>query len=362
MTQIDLSQLSQLSKSYVSFLETGVRHPSREVVLRVAEVLDPEALLGLKDELLILAGFTPEDPAELRQKPLKSTPGRKDFHSFLQYSLQLIRQGAYDLARQTIEQGFQRFHKPAQMQTLLAHLELAQSRFEQAILLQQTALQHAQLAPQEQEPGLSEIDLILNLGVMFFLWGDQALFAAEPQLDLASQRYLKALHEFEKGLRKAPAHLYLLDEAGRVHFNLADLSAAESAQEHWRSAIACFRAVLAHPDKQQLSLEILRESAAFLALAFCKVESFVAAGLLLDSLSLVPEPDWLLRYVQACYHSLYHRQDPEGGHLQRALACLRQAIALNPAARAQARQDQHKDLAVLAEVCSQEFEEVAQCE
>src|SRR3990167_10823980 len=89
LTQIDLSRLSQLSKSYVSFLETGIRHPSREVVLRLAEVLGADTVPEVREELLLLAGFTAENPADL--KTSQNTSGkslRKDFYSFLQYTLQ----------------------------------------------------------------------------------------------------------------------------------------------------------------------------------------------------------------------------------------------------------------------------------
>ncbi len=362
LTQIDLSNLSQLSKSYISFLETGIRHPSREVVLRLAEVLGADTVPEVREELLLLAGFTVENPADLKTNPNASGKSlRKDFYSFLQYTLQLIRQGSYERAQQNIEQGFQKFQKPAQMQTLLAHLELAQNHFEQAILLQKTALQHAHLSSGDQERGLTEVDLRLNLGVMFFLWGDQASFADPPQPQAAYQRYAQALQEFERGLAQEPQHLYLLDEAGRVHFNLAEVSPPEETLRHWQGCIQRFRSVLSHPAKQQLSADILSESAAFLALAYSKTQQFEMAGLVLDILSLNGPDDWLLHYIQACYHSLFYRfaQDPH--QCERGLFSLKQAVQLDPAARIQAKRDQTKDLAPLAQACAQEFEEVLQC-
>lgn len=362
LTQIDLSSLSQLSKSYISFLETGIRHPSREVVLRLAEVLGADTVPEIREELLLLAGFTVENPADLKTSQNASGKSlRKDFYSFLQYTLQLIRQGSYERARQNIEQGFQKFQKPAQMQTLLAHLELAQTHFEQAILLQKTALQHAHLSSGEQERGLTEVDLRLNLGVMFFLWGDQASFAEPPQFQAAYQRYAQALQEFEQGLAQEPQHLYLLDEAGRVHFNLAEVSPPEEALHHWQGCIQRFRSVLSHPAKQQLSADILNESAAFLALAYSKTQQFEMAGLVLDILSLNSPDDWLLHYIQACYYSLFYRLEQDPQHLEQGLPSLKQAVQLDPAARLQAKRDQAKDLAPLAQACAQEFEEVLQC-
>lgn len=87
LTQVDLSQRGQLSKSYVSFLESGVRHPSREVVLRLAEVLDHNHNGGaLRDELLVLAGFSPENPQYLQQNLTKSKPQSSD-NSFQGFDL-----------------------------------------------------------------------------------------------------------------------------------------------------------------------------------------------------------------------------------------------------------------------------------
>src|SRR5687767_6740487 len=83
LTQIDLSQSSQLSKSYISFLESGVRHPSRDVVLRLAEALVPGEG-RLRDELLLLAGFTPQNQP-VPKAAAQLSYSREDFRSFLQH-------------------------------------------------------------------------------------------------------------------------------------------------------------------------------------------------------------------------------------------------------------------------------------
>lgn len=163
-----------------------------------------------------------------------------------------------------LSRAFKNFRNPRKCKPCWPISELAQTHFEQAILLQKTALQHAHLSSGEQERGLTEVDLRLNLGVMFFLWGDQASFAEPPQPQAAYQRWhAQALQEFEQGLAQEPQHLYLLDEAGRVHFNLAEVSPPEETLHHWQGCIQRFRSVLSHPAKQQLSADILSESAAF---------------------------------------------------------------------------------------------------
>lgn len=361
LTQIDLSQTSQLSKSYISFLESGVRHPSRDVVLRLAEALIPGES-RLRDELLVLAGFTPQNqPARPAAQPSYS---REDFRSFLQHTLQLIRQQEFGLAEKEIETGFQRFKRPAQLQTLLAHLELARGGFEQAILFQRTALQHYDLSPDEQEQGLTLVDFILNLGVMYFLWGDQARFGKDDEIQarkLALQRYAQALESFEAGLREAPGHLYLLDEAGRVHFNLADLQKGSQADKHWEASVACLRQVLAHPDKHRLGPETLRETGAFLALAYARRKDFHSAELLLDALAIDASNPWTVPYIQACCALLAYRAKASDYLLDRAEAALVRAAALDAGAvKAQIEIDIDKDLALLARHRPQALEKVKQ--
>ncbi|PKL79836.1 MAG: hypothetical protein CVV27_01265 [Candidatus Melainabacteria bacterium HGW-Melainabacteria-1] len=354
LTQIDLSSLSKLSKSYISFLESGVRKPSREAVLKLAQAIAPGDA-GLRDDLLVLAGFMPKDALSPLSPAGAPAYSRRDFRRFLQHSLQLIRDQNFTQAEKEIEAGFLRFRRPAQMQTLLAHLELARGAFEQAILFQQTAIKHFDLSPDEQDPGLSLVDFILNLGVMYYFWGDQARYAADTDIQatnrffaLARERYALALDTFETGLHQAPGHVYLLDELGRIHFNLADLDPDTAAKGHWEASIRCFRQVLSHPEKHLLAKHSLRESAAFLGLAYAKRGQFSQAELLLDALSLDPDPNWQLAYIQACTACLAYREKPDESLLDRALAALKRAEQMAPIeTRAQLKRDQFQDLAPL---------------
>lgn len=358
LTQIDLSTISKLSKSYVSFLESGVRHPSRDAVLRLSEALEPGEA-GLRDELLVLAGFTPQNGLPVRVTGPSFS--REDLKSFLQHTLHLIRQQEFQKAQKEIEAGFERFHRPAQLRTLMAHLELARKDFEQAILFQKNALQAYDLSPEEQDRGLTLVDFILNLGVMYFLWGDQARFAGDSasQRKLALERYRLALSTFEDGLAKVPDHLYLLDEAGRVHVNLADLLKGEQANAHWQASTSCFRQVLAHPDKHQLSLQTLYESGAFLALGYAHCKHFEQADLLLDSLALDPQGPWTLPYIQACCKLLAYRAKPGEALLNQALGLLGQALVRDAeATRAQFEQDKARDFAPLLRHRFQDIEKV----
>ena len=64
MSQLDLSLEAEISARHLSFVETGRAHPSRDMVLLLARVLDvpPRA----RNELLVAAGFAPM----YRERPL----------------------------------------------------------------------------------------------------------------------------------------------------------------------------------------------------------------------------------------------------------------------------------------------------
>src|SRR5262245_14855075 len=64
MSQLDLSLEAEISARHLSFVETGRAHPSRDMVLLLARVLDvpPRA----RNELLTVAGFAPM----YRERPL----------------------------------------------------------------------------------------------------------------------------------------------------------------------------------------------------------------------------------------------------------------------------------------------------
>lgn len=367
LTQIDLSERAQLSKSYISFLESGIRHPSRDVVLRLAETVCPQ-IAPIRDELLILAGFTPIDmpvPVSVQRQPYLPD----DFKSFLAYILQLIRQKDFEQAEAEIQQGFARFKLTAQMQTLLAHLELARGSFEQAILFQNTAIQHYHLSPSEHDKGLSLVDFILNLGVMYFLWADQALFAAidqsKKQSNLlhqqARERYQLALTAYQRGLEFDAQHVYLLDELGRVHINLADLMTGEEATRHWQQAIVYLRQVLAHPQKQELKEDTLRETVAFLALAYAKNQEFEASFLVLDTLTIEKHKQWMIFYIYACCACLAFEHTSDQKRLTSALWALNQAVYYDlQAVKDQLKQDIERDLKALKQYQAKELEKVIQ--
>lgn len=59
VTQNRLAKDAGLDHSYISRLVAGQRHPTRRVVLRIADALDAD--VQMRDRLLVAANYMPED-------------------------------------------------------------------------------------------------------------------------------------------------------------------------------------------------------------------------------------------------------------------------------------------------------------
>jgi transcriptional regulator with XRE-family HTH domain len=67
MSQLDLALEAEISTRHLSFMETGRAHPSRDMVLRLAERLDVP--LRERNTLLVAAGFAPVFPQRSLDDP-----------------------------------------------------------------------------------------------------------------------------------------------------------------------------------------------------------------------------------------------------------------------------------------------------
>jgi transcriptional regulator with XRE-family HTH domain len=74
MSQLDLASEAEISTRHLSFMETGRSHPSREMVLRLAERL--EVPLRERNALLVAAGFAPVFPQRTLDDPALASARR----------------------------------------------------------------------------------------------------------------------------------------------------------------------------------------------------------------------------------------------------------------------------------------------
>lgn len=336
LTQLNLAEEAGISKSYLSFLESDARHPSREVALKLSEILCENA--EQKSHFLSLAGFSKN------ASPPPSSEPPHNFATYLRYVLSLIKQGQLGLAQSRIENGFSRYSKPAQMQTLLAHLELAKGNFEHAIIAQKAAIEQYNLEPQEQSKGLSLGDFWANLGVMQFLLADHYRYGESSKKGCLAS-YQNAASSFQEALKHDPHSAYFQDELGRTYLNMIDLEPEKKS--HLHQAIIAFESVLANPDKGGVNQEHLYETTAFLGHAYTKNKQFDQAKTLLNVLiSFFPERP-LAHYLMATYCSLYDEERGQKAHMEQGLYCLKKSFEGDEMYRLQALEDKDKDLKYL---------------
>lgn len=349
-----------VSKSYISLLESGGRQPSRDVVISMATAFAGEGD-GLRDEMLILAGFAPvntrsiaayQDALAIYEQSLATHPD--DIQLFARYILALIKSGRQAQAQERIQQGLQRFTDVVQLQSLLAYLELSKGHFDAALINQETALRQFDLHP---AGGLSRADLIFNLGSIHFMNGYAAqarylqdLLESERQSALDS--FAKAGELFAQAQAEAPNDAYMLDELARLRFNQAYLAPSPQA---WQETIATYRRLLTSPHKLSLGSQQLMESAAFLAHAYTQNGSLDEAELTLGLLSSFNPDYWLVHYLETCLCSRRYELTPQGEYLDRGLDALERAIDRDSHGQARSEAAHDPDLKTLRNLRQVEF-------
>lgn len=340
----------EVSEAYVSMLESGKRQPARALVLQLADSLGAGHDSPLRDELLILAGFSPEnlarfepprDPLSGYQQALHDAP--EDFSLFQGYVQTLIKTGREAEALTQIELGFRRFSNAYQLQCLIADLELARGRLEPARLAQQAALDQFRLAGLDA-PRLEAL-LSANLGGICFQLGMQSL----PEGETARACFLQAEAQFGEALALDPDNLFSRDEYARVCFNLADLESGQAARAWWQRSREAFERVLASDPKPGLPEAALRESAAFWAFATARCGEPDQARRQLWLMASLAPADWLPRYLLASVELQAYAESGDAARLDAAATSFRRSLAINPeASRRNGLSDPH--LALLREL------------
>lgn len=350
LTMMQLAAELGVTESYISFLESGVRSPSRKLIKKIVAYFYPQGNPALQDEWLMLSGFSPENLQLHSPEPphyqihvdaLAANP--QNLKAQFALIRGLIRTGELEQAQKQIQACFQLFPGAVEVQSLLGSLELARGHFDNAILAQETALQFWRQASSDTDsvgPHLGPADLLLSLGVSCFLKGYSHLQLYHQALEkgpkkAASEARKHALSSFEaarshflQALEITPEDVYIWDEYARVSFNLAHLESPSRSGSLWRETISAYQKVLKHRDNRLIGSEALREIALFLGHAYSKSSQFDKAE---EVLALVQalRPDYpLAHYARACLLSLQAEQSHNAPVLTEALEHLSRALQL----------------------------------
>lgn len=348
LTMKKLADRVGVSESFISRLESGERQPSKEFILQLGPVFFPEGNDAALDDLLIAADYTPlhmdsftgrQDVISIFQEALAHNP--HNFRAFISLVISLIRQGKLEVAQNKIDEGFRLFDDQIQLQTLSSALELAHGRYLKAIEFQLEALHYFDLNPDSHRLAIERQDILLNLGVVYFLQGYEFLdgfIVAQEQKNAKAQKtaqknaeeYLaQARDYFEAALQLAPDDIYILDEYARVQFNQAYLKDLTGQKSDYASTIAAFQRVVHSPEKAKLSYHDLVESALFLVHAHAKNREFAEAEHNIHLIECCLPNYWLVHYLKACLFSLKYGHQPDETYLALALRSLNRAAEID---------------------------------
>ncbi|MGE3728483.1 MAG: helix-turn-helix domain-containing protein [Candidatus Sericytochromatia bacterium] len=367
LTMQELASELGVTESYISFLESGVRSPSRKLLKKMVAFYYPQGNPALQDEWLMLAGFSPENLQLMAPSPpvyqvyldqVQAKPG--DLRAQFALIRSLIRAGELEQAQSRIQACFQLFPGAVEVQSLLGTLELARGHYDNAILAQETALQFwqqsanktGQLNRQQPGPHLGQADLWLSLGVSCFLkgyallqdyhrelaketpqtkatkGGTKAGKAASTARKSAVSSFESARQHFLQALQITPEDVYIWDEYARVSFNLAHLESPSRSASLWKETISAYQKVLKHRDNRLIGSEALQEIALFLGHAYSKSGLFEKAEEILALIQAL-RPDYALaHYARGCLLSLQAEQSQNSALLNEALEHLSRALQL----------------------------------
>ena len=376
LTMKHVADLLAVSESYISRLETGERHPDKDLILRLGPLLFPEGNEAELDALLIAADYTPlqlehmtgrDDVIHHFQQVLDDDP--RNFRAFNALIISLLKQGKYEISKQKIQEGLKRYDASIHLQVLLGALELSQQHYDQALAYQQDALRAFDLNPdQALSLYLKRSDLLLNLAVIHFLKGYAGVDAYLQSPD--SARYQEARNNLTQAsdcLREAlsidPEDIYVLDEFARVQFNLAYLDESAGITADFGAVVTAFERVITSDDKLRLNYSELIESSLFLVHAYTKQQDFASAERHIHIVECCLPNYWLVHYIKACLYNRRYAQDHARPWLDRSLRCLERALAISdPGNRASHEAIHDPDLAELRAQEPEKFKKLLKLE
>lgn len=342
-----IADLLGVSESYISRLETGERHPDKELILQLGPVLFPEGNEAELDALLIAADYTPLKLEQMTgsdglithfQQVLEDNP--LNFRAFNALVISLIKQNKFEIAQQKIQAGLQRYEASIHLQVLLGALELARGNFDLALNYQNEALKafdHDHHPDSDKAPAgplfLERGDLLLNLAVIYFLKGysaiDAYLQAPGPEAYQHAHDYLQqASQALKQALDQNPEDIYALDEQARVLFNLAYLAESAGKAADYAAVVEAFEQVITSDDKNRLNYSELIESSLFLVHAYAKNQDFRAAERHIHVIECCLPNYWLVHYIKACLYNRKYSLDPQSQWLEKAFRSLERGLGI----------------------------------
>ena len=375
VTMKKLADQLGVSESYISRLESGERHPDKELILKLSSVLFPEGDPVELDSLLIAADFTPINLDKFTgddgvihhfQEILDQDP--ENFRVFNALVISLIKQGNLIAARNQIQEGLKRFDDSIHLQVLMGTLEMAHGRYDMALVYHQEALKAFEQSSGEEFDSVNKVNMLLNLAVIYFMKGYELI---DAYLQQGSQDFYLNAHSnltlasdsLKEALKLEPEDIYVLDEFARVAFNLAYLDDSAQKTPDYTLSIQAFERVIHSEEKALLNYSELIESSLFLVHAYAKNQNFAAAEQHINIIECCLPNYWLVHYIKACLYSLKFAVFQDSKHLDLGLNALERALAIQDKGnRALAEAPYDPDLALLQKSAPERFKKMLKLE
>jgi transcriptional regulator with XRE-family HTH domain len=299
LTMSALARRIGVTPSYISLIESGVREPSRLVVLRMAEAFFGPHAQYQTDELLMMAGLSPicyaprpVSAEEGPRYPQQRVQDPQNIQALLTQNRKLIRHQAYKTVEPQIFQSLKQFHQGLNFQLLMAQMQLCVGAHAMANSFLQDALEaatHTATPLTESE----QAELQAHLGLTYLLWSGVEPTAEQTEANQPTQDKLaQAEKHYQQALKLCPTDIQLQDEYAHVCFERAERQGLDPL--NWQIAVNALDQVICSPQVEELDFYQRRETNTRLVWALGRAGQIRTAHLLLN----------LLRHYYPDYHPL----------------------------------------------------------
>ena len=337
-SQYALAKDLELSRSYICKLESGERPASKELILKIAQVLKMDDYN--LNKLFILSDIDPQ-----------LSDNHESFQICLRLALEFKKKGLLDKAKSLIDFGISLFDNMIELYALMANSNLLNNNYDDAINANEKALSdYSKLGGAEKSKlGITEAEIIHNLGTVYFEralndnkereqliisgWTDPA---AEEQNKLPLARLEKGIRsdldisveKIESAFSLEPQNEHIMDQLARIYFNQSELAKGDKKAVHLQKSVDFYELLISRNSNDEEENMNKQDASVFLSLAFAKLFKLGEAGRLINTVINYKPLYYLGYYTKSCIYSFNGKNNETA--LEIAYDSLKHAIKLNP--------------------------------
>lgn len=333
-TQYKLAKELNISRSHINRIESGERRANKELLTKIAEIMNLESYSFNK--LLVLSGFDMEID--------KTNIGFKIcFHLALEFK----RKNMIKEAEKILEFGMKNFDSMIELHALQANVNLIRRDYDGAIKQNEETIKLFDKLNKEAKKklGITKAEVIHNLGYVYF---EQALekiyYFEEIQIkswfnnntnnekinELKTEIILlldKSIEHIQNAYKIEPENLHILDQLARLYYRKADLSDLENNKnKYFSKSIEYYEKLISFSDSEELTKK--QEATIFLALALGKINKVEESIRLINSIIIFTNLYYLGYYAKSCIYAINSKNNKI--YLDLAYEALAQSVKLNP--------------------------------